>query len=129
MPRKARRPDAPKVASGQAYGQRQAQEQVLSTIPSQGGGGGPLRGGSVDPAATLAAAQQFQPPPVTGMGEPSERPGEPVTAGLPIGAGPGPEVMGGMTGTEPALETLRAIYMQYPSETIRELIEDMEAEG
>lgn len=31
--------------------------------------------------------------PVVGLFEPTQRPGEPVTAGIPMGAGPGPEAL------------------------------------
>lgn len=48
--------------------------------PPAGGGGGDAL------AAALAMA-----PPSGGLLGPSQRPGEPVTAGLPSGAGPGPE--------------------------------------
>lgn len=41
--------------------------------------------------AGLAAAQKMRPP--SSLYAPSERPSEPLTAGLPIGAGPGPEVI------------------------------------
>ena len=38
-----------------------------------------------------AAAEQV---PVTPLFAPSQRPDEPITAGIPMGAGPGPEVLG-----------------------------------
>jgi hypothetical protein len=43
-----------------------------------------------------------------------------VTSGVPLGAGPGPEVLAGgnLTGDE-----LRAIYRMYPNEDLRALIE------
>jgi len=37
---------------------------------------------------------------VVGLGAPSARPGEPVTAGLSVGAGAGPEALGAFGGTE-----------------------------
>ena len=130
MPRKgARPPRAPKVASGQAYGQRQAQTRTLASIPapsrpapSQGGGGGPGSGGPVDPAAALnTAATNFQPPALTPLDAPTQRPNEPVTTGLPVGAGAGPEALGD-TGEVPVLDKLRAIYRAYPNPDLLELI-------
>lgn len=42
----------------------------------------------------MAAAEGWDPyAGMTGLDEPSVHPSEPVTAGLPIGAGPGPEVL------------------------------------
>ena len=43
----------------------------------------------------LAAAQQMAGPDAgPGLGAPTDRPHEPLTAGMPIGAGPGPEALG-----------------------------------
>lgn len=41
-------------------------------------------------AAAMQAAQRMRPP--TSLYAPTQRPGEPITAGMPIGPGPGPEV-------------------------------------
>lgn len=54
--------------------------------------------------AALQAAQGMRPP--TSLYAPTQRPSEPLTAGLPIGAGPGPEVI--RTGDRVA-RTLRMI--------------------
>jgi len=45
----------------------------------------PARAGDVREAATQA--------PVTGLFEPTQRPNEPITAGVAMGAGPGPEAL------------------------------------
>ena len=67
-------------------------------------------------------AEAFQPPTLTGLGEPTARPGEPVTAGLDRGPGPGSEVVPLVQNQDPDLE-LRAIFQRFPSEDLRELLE------
>jgi hypothetical protein len=72
----------PMVASGGPYGSRQEQEAVQSGAPLQGGGGttpppSPGGGGSLVP-----------------LDAPTQNPGEPVTAGAPLGPGIGPEAAG-----------------------------------
>lgn len=81
--------------SGQPYGQRQATEQALKAVPA-GPGSTPVAPPQqtpptgVSPEAMAAAqAMPFQPVDLFG---PTQRPDEPVTSGLPFGAGPGPEV-------------------------------------
>lgn len=44
--------------------------------------------------AAMAQAERPQMPPITPIGAPTQRPSEPVTAGAPVGPGPGPEVLG-----------------------------------
>ncbi len=41
-----------------------------------------------------SGASQGGPMPVTPFGSPTQRPGEPVTSGAPLGDGPGPESLG-----------------------------------
>lgn len=87
------------VVPSQQYGQRAQQEQALEALPM------------ADPSKLV---------PLTA---PSGRPDEPVTAGLPVGPGPGPE-------SSPiphfeqglSLATLKEIYRRFPSEEIRDLI-------
>jgi len=78
------------VPTGQPYGQRQALVQSQQTLP-------------VAPAGTTAAGPappepigQAPQPPVEppAFHRPTDRPGEPITTGLPIGAGAGPEALG-----------------------------------
>jgi hypothetical protein len=71
-------------APGQVYGQRTAQEQAQRAIP--------LPQGAATP--TQAPPPPAPPPPGSlGFTEPTSMPDEPLTAGLPIGAGPGPEIL------------------------------------
>lgn len=58
------------------------------------------------------------------LGRPSERPGEPVTAGLPIGPGTGPEAVGADFRDPPEVAELRAIYQMFPTVELAEILED-----
>jgi hypothetical protein len=52
---------------------------------------------------------------------PSQRPGEPPTAGIPFGPGPA-----GPTELQTALDRARALYAMHPSEALRDAIEELE---
>lgn len=109
MPRKRKDQQTPVHAPGQAYGegvdQLQAQAAIplpqRSVVPPPAGStsappppaGAPVAGGN--PIAAAIAAAEGTPPPQGGLTAPSVRPGEPVTAGLAMGAGPGPEALRG----------------------------------
>lgn len=83
-------------------------------------------------AAPLSAAPQGAPmPKVTGLSEPTERPDEPVTAGMPFGEGPGPEVLPDVDGAarEEGLNILRAMYVAMPTIELRRLLERAEAQA
>jgi hypothetical protein len=107
----AAQPDLPaRVATGQTYGKAQAQLQAQRQVPMAppptliapaGGPGGPPPPGATSPLVPPAGA-----PPVPAGGPPlpepgsfgpvdryTERHGEPVTSGIPLGAGPGPEAL------------------------------------
>lgn len=61
--------------------------------PPMPGGSAPASGGPQELMAALQAAQNHAAPNV-GLGGPTQRPDEPVTAGIPLGPGPGPEALG-----------------------------------
>ena len=90
-------------APGQPYGARVAQERAQQAVPM-----------AAPPA----------PPPMP-LDAPTARPGEPVTAGAALGPGPGVEAIPAMPafGAEP-VDVLRALYARFPSEDLRELLED-----
>lgn len=58
----------------------------------------------------------------------TDRPNEPLTSGLASGPGPGPEALAGSF-MDTAADELRAIYLRFPTESLRELLEDLDAEG
>ena len=93
------------TAPGQEYGQRSQQQAAQRSVPMAPP---PQAGPAAAPGAPSAPQPSAEPPPpiVNGAGQgnaglglwthPTERPDEPITAGLPTGAGPGPEVLGGV---------------------------------
>ena len=87
---------APAAASGGDYGQRKAIEEQVSA------GGG------------LPKTQSIAPPNVFA---PTENPNEPITAGVPIGAGETPTIISDNTDI-----ILQALYQTNPSPIILELI-------
>lgn len=82
--------------TGGPYGEGQEMSELQSSAPmSDTSGTPPPQGGGVSL------------PPVTPLGAPSERPDEPVTAGAPVGEGPGPEALGFGDGPPPEMQTLK----------------------
>jgi hypothetical protein len=115
-----RRPLPPTAPTGLPYGQHAALVDAQRQVP-MGPAGPPAPGSAAPPPAA-------PPPPVLpgslgAFDRPSERAGEPVTAGLPTGPGPGPEVLGAMN---PTHDELRALYRAFPNEDLRELLEDID---
>lgn len=69
--------------TGLPYGERQALEQAQqqAPLPQQAG---------FDQTLAAAMGHNFQP---VGLGAPTQRPHEPITHGLPMGPGAGPEIL------------------------------------
>lgn len=108
--------------TGQQYGQRKAQVDAQKAVPVA-----PPPTSNVPGAASAAAPAPQGPAPGT-LGDllgPSVRPDEPLTAGLPMGPGPGPQGLR-MSAGDPDIDLLREIYRAHPSESLRELLEFME---
>lgn len=83
--------------------------------------------------AALAAALATRPPGGMGLLAPTARPAEPVTAGLPVGPGPGPEALGsaGAPTAGPADGVLASLYRAFqanPTDGLRRLIAVAEAQ-
>ncbi len=88
------------------------------TAPTGGGAGAAGTGGG--------GALPVLPGQVTPLDAPTERPNEPVTAGVPLGPGPGPEALGplGAPGSpEDEVMALRAALNAYPSQELMALVE------
>lgn len=135
MPRGGRRTGTPGVAHGQRsdlnlpataaadqpYGAAGQQLAAQQAVPLQ-------RPPQPQPADARSAAQAS--PPLGGgltpIDAPTERPNEPVTAGLNAGPGPGPEALA-LGGERPELAELRAIYAAFPNDGVRAVIEAMES--
>ena len=101
MPRKRKDQQAPAAAPGQPYGENidQLQAQAVIPLPQQqppvagGNPTGPPPTQEGDPMANLLALAQGTPPPAGGLFGPTQRPIEPITTGLPVGPGAGPEAI------------------------------------
>jgi hypothetical protein len=111
---------AAKVATGQTYGAAKQQMDAQRAVPM---GKSPV---------DVASASRPTPGSVGSLTRPTERPTEPITAGAPFGAGPGPEVMSRPIMPEPGssadlVERLRAIASLYPNPNILSLIAQLEA--
>lgn len=75
------------VAGGQEYGKRKEQEDAQRALP--------MAGAPAPPPAPAAPPAAMGPPPGAAgdFTRPTERPGEPLTTGIPMGPGPGPEAL------------------------------------
>lgn len=102
MPRK-RKTQGVKVPTGLPYGQGEQMADAQKALPLPGpgtrpqpqrapAGPSPVPAAPVDPIAAAITAAQSMPPPPGGLLAPSTR-NEPVTAGLNIGPGAGPEAL------------------------------------
>lgn len=107
--------------TGGEYGERKASLDAQSQIP--------LPSTSTDLQTALAAAQASAPPEGS-LAAPTARPNEPVTAGLPTGAGPGPSSLAPFAGPASRgvsdLEMVRAMYRRMPTEAVRRVLERLE---
>ena len=93
---------------GQGYGVAADQQEAQRIAPMSGGGtappagpGGPQSsppsGGPPGPNELQAMSDAYNGPGTSlALNRPTERPNEPVTAGLPVGPGPGPESLTGV---------------------------------
>lgn len=80
---------------GQEYGAATAQRQAQRTVPMAQQNTPPVESAPTPTAAKPASALP-QPGSMPYIA-PTQRPNEPVTAGLPFGPGPGPEALGAQT--------------------------------
>lgn len=78
------------LPASQNYGDRQTMQEQIAGAPTARTPD--VRG--LPTGQVQAAAQAAPQAPVTELYAPSQRPNEPVTSGVAVGPGPGPEVMG-----------------------------------
>lgn len=140
-PRK-RKNQGVQVPTGVPYGQGQQLAEAQRAIPLPGPASTPqphasrpstTTAQSTTPAPTIArdpmeaalAAALAMEPPVGGLARPSQRPNEPVTAGLAIGPGPGPEVLPlpVFPNDDEAVGRLILAHRQHPTPELARLIE------
>ena len=116
-----------KYMSGLPYGQGQAQMQQQTSAPMAGN---PVASAQVN---ADSAEQAPQMPPTIGMFEPTQRPDEPITAGMDFGPGPDSSVLGMPNlpkQDDPTIRAIQALYMQDPrNEDLRLMIETLGEEG
>lgn len=114
------------AAAGQQYGKRAEQMAAQRAIPMGSGPAVTAGPAAPFPAAgpPVAVAPPVMPGQVTPLTADTQRPDEPVTAGVGVGPGPGVEALGQLAAPQDdtALQ-LRAIYSRFPSEDLRRLIE------
>jgi hypothetical protein len=108
-------------APGGAYGQRAELTQLAQ--------GAPMAQGM--PAIPAGAPSGGMPPvPTVGIFEPTQRPNEPITAGVDVGPGPGSEALMTPIDAPDQIATFaRAMYMANPSPQLRRIVEAFEEEG
>ena len=78
------------LPASQNYGDRLAMQEQIAGAPTARTPD--VRG--LPTGQVQAAAQAAPQPPVTELYAPTQRPNEPITSGVAVGPGPGPEVMG-----------------------------------
>ncbi len=102
------------------YGAHQAEIQAQQAVPLQNV---PAPGPASPPSPT-PAGMPSSPVQLGDFTRPTERPTEPVTAGLPMGPGPGPEALtsGGPAADQIGLQ-LRSLYQQNPNNDLLRLIQ------
>ncbi len=98
------RTQAPMASKGQNYGTAKAQ------LDAQG----------AQPPANLTGMEPGQ---IPTLSDPSVMPQQPITAGLPSGPGPGPEALSAASFGPMELSVLRQIYLKFPNEDLRRMIE------
>lgn len=114
------RPSLPASAGpSQQYGQRVALERAQQAVPQ---GASPTQPPSVERQQQQMAA----PGSLGALLRETERPGEPITAGMAMGAGPGPEVLPVGIGSDLSAR-LRALFAANPGdERLRDVIEELD---
>jgi len=78
------------LPASQNYGDRKAMQEQIAGAPTARTPD--VRG--LPTGQVQAAAQAAPQPPITELYAPTQRPDEPITSGVAVGPGPGPEVMG-----------------------------------
>lgn len=111
---------AVQAATGQTYGKATEQMNAQRAVPM---------------GASPTEVQRPVPGTIGTLTRGTERPQEPVTAGAPFGAGPGPSMAGIAPNTAPPagskqdlVERVRAIYSMYPNPNLMALMTALEAE-
>lgn len=129
MPRTKQAPQAP---NSQAYGQRGDQISAQQAMPLPQSdplppAQAPQPASPTDPDL-MAMAQQFDPG-ITPLSAPTQRPGEPVTAGLSMGAGPGPEIFSSPARAQRSADVLDMIAQSSGDDRMAQMAARIRANG
>lgn len=113
------------VPKGEDYGEANAMADAQRAQPVAGAAtGAPSPGTTIQPSTpTSSPLPGMRPGEIPSLADPSAFPDEPLTAGLPSGPGPGPESLRSAAFGPPELSTMRAIFLKYPNDDLRRLIE------
>lgn len=120
------RSQAVATAPGQTYGAATAQAASQKVVPLAAAPAPPAPAAS--PAAATPGAGGQPPPPPPDPYRPTERPGEHVMTGLPVGPGAGPEalpIQPNATMTDPVAIQIRALYQKHPSAELAAILADL----
>lgn len=112
MARRTQKPRVERLITGQDYG---GGKQLRETMQTARAAGAPA------PLAARPAPLAPPPPPSDDPFGPTARPHEPVTAGAPIGPGPGPTAPAGMLPEDPN-ELIRVMFSQTGHPDILDLL-------
>jgi hypothetical protein len=108
------------AARGQTYGKAKQQMEAQRAVPM-----------SRQPTEIMPERPRVAPGTLGAFNRPTERPLEPITAGVSVGPGPGPAAAGiptQMDQRRTAIEELRAIYEMYPTDDLADLLNAFPAE-
>jgi hypothetical protein len=99
------------------YGQGAQLRRAQQAVPMAGAPPTPPAGGAPQPGPAAFATPEDTP----NLTDPTNRPDEPLTHGLSFGPGAGPEALGPPAPSDVEAR-LRALYMRFPTQELRELI-------
>jgi hypothetical protein len=105
------------------YGQPKPPVALSATVPQPQG---------EQPAlADMLSQVPVRPDDVPDLGAPTNRPGEPVTAGLNLGPGPGREALGPLPAVakDPTVDTLRALMLRSRNPDLVRMLYRLRREG
>jgi len=107
----SQRTDMMTASNPNVYGDRKATEELMSAAP-------------------MAKAETMSTPsPVVGLFEPTTRPDEPITAGSPVGPGPGPEVLNNNIRTFNPTQILTRLAQNDPSGEVEMILRELSSKG
>lgn len=111
------------AAKGQAYGEAGKQLAAQRAVPI-----------AASPSDAVPAPQPSGPMPgsLGALDRPTERPTEPITAGVDFGAGPGAMQAGvsqPIRTADPVLERLRVLARQFPNDDVLDLLDSYVQNG